>query len=59
MGKASATILVRFFNDSLLVLASVFYHDFDLILKSLRIMEKSDLKALMSYSSFSKFEKNC
>ena len=39
------------------VLISLFYHDFDQALKSPRIIEKSDLKALTSCSIFPKFER--
>ena len=40
-----------------IVLISLFHHDFDLALKLPRIIEKSGLGALNSWSNFSKFER--
>ena len=40
-----------------IVLISLFHHDFDLALKSPRIIEKSGVRTLISWSNVSKFKR--
>ena len=51
--EVTASILVPSF-----VLLSLFHQDFDQTFKSTKLFEKSGLKALISCSIFSKFERN-